>query len=101
MANILSDVEVIDRIFHHIDNKTTDLGDNDWQEPTSNYSCPDRFAREQALFKRLPLPFCPVAALPDVGSYVARLAAGVPIVAVRGEDGVIRAFRNACRHRGV
>lgn len=101
MANILSDDAVIERIFHHIDNKSTDLGDNDWQEPTTNYSCPDRFKQEQELFKRLPLPFCPVAALPDVGSYVARLAAGVPIVAVRGEDGVIRAFRNACRHRGV
>ncbi len=101
MANILSDTDVIERIFHHIDNKTTDLGDIDWREPTTNYTCPDRFAAEQALFKRLPLPFCPAATLPEPGSYVARLAAGVPIVAVRGEDGVVRAFRNACRHRGV
>ena len=50
MANILSDDAVIERIFHHIDNKSTDLGDNDWQEPTTNYSCPDRFKQEQELF---------------------------------------------------
>ncbi|MEQ8691001.1 MAG: Rieske 2Fe-2S domain-containing protein, partial [Pseudomonadales bacterium] len=35
------------------------------------------------------------------GSYVARMAAGVPIVVVRDLDGEIRAFRNACRHRGM
>ena len=28
-------------------------------------------------------------------------AAGTPIVAVRGADGKVRAFRNACRHRGM
>src|SRR5690606_31963060 len=26
---------------------------------------------------------------------------GAPIVVVRGEDGVLRAFYNACRHRGA
>ena len=31
-----------------------------------------------------PTPFCPSAALPEAGSYVAREAAGTPIVAVRG-----------------
>ena len=51
--------------------------------------------------RRLPIPFCPVAALPEAGSYVARASAGVPLVVVRGLDGAIRAFRNACRHRGM
>ncbi len=101
MAGLLSDNEVIDRVFDHIDNKTTDLGDGGWREPIVNYSSPERFAAERALFRRLPLPFCPAAALPDTGSYVARQAAGTPIIAVRGEDGVVRSFRNACRHRGM
>src|SRR5262249_22430537 len=43
---------------------------------------------------------CPSAALPEPGSYVAREAAGTPLVVVRGQDGRVRAFRNACRHRG-
>jgi len=53
------------------------------------------------VLRRAPTPFCPSAALPEVGSYVARDAAGTPIVAVRGADGAVRAFRNACRHRGM
>ena len=47
------------------------------------------------------MPFCPSAALRESGAYVAREAAGVPILAVRGKDGKLRAFRNACRHRGA
>jgi len=51
--------------------------------------------------RRTPTAFCPPVALADPGSYVARSAAGTPILAVRGADGVARAFRNACRHRGA
>jgi len=32
---------------------------------------------------------------------VAREAAGTPLLVVRGQDGRMRAFRNACRHRGT
>src|SRR5947207_1622610 len=44
---------------------------------------------------------CTSAALPEAGSYVAREAAGTPLVVVRESDGKVRAFRNACRHRGM
>lgn len=33
------------------------------------------------------------------GDYVAETIAGIAVLAVRGEDGDIRVFRNACRHR--
>ena len=96
-----SDAELLDHILNHIDNGTTDLGDEDWFEPVENYTSPLRFNAERRLMRRLPIPFCPVAALPSAGSYVARASAGVPLVVVRGLDGSIRAFRNACRHRGM
>lgn len=96
-----SDAELLDHILNHIDNGTTDLGDEDWFEPVENYTSPLRFDAERRLMRRLPIPFCPVAALPSAGSYVARASAGVPLVVVRGLDGNIRAFRNACRHRGM
>jgi len=96
-----SDAELLDHILNHIDNGTTDLGDEDWFEPVENYTSPLRFDAERRLMRRLPIPFCPVAALPSAGSYVARASAGVPLVVVRGLDGSIRAFRNACRHRGM
>ncbi len=100
MPKLLSDAEVIERVFRHIDNKTTDRGDDVWREPVENYRSQERFAAELRMLRRLPVPFCPSAALPDAGSYIARTAAGTPLIVVRGQDGVVRAFRNACRHRG-
>ena len=96
-----NDTELLDHILSHIDNGTTDLGEEDWYEPVENYSSQSRFDAERRLMRRLPIAFCPVAALPELGSYVARNSAGVPIVVVRDLDGTIRAFRNACRHRGM
>ncbi|MEE4145430.1 MAG: aromatic ring-hydroxylating dioxygenase subunit alpha, partial [Halieaceae bacterium] len=102
MAAFLSDREVAQRLLHHIANKTTDAGEDLWCEPVQHYLCPVRFEDEmQTVLRRYPTPFCPAAALPEAGSYVARTAAGIPLVVVRGEDGIVRGFRNACRHRGA
>ncbi len=101
MNTLLADVDVVRRVLAHIDNKTTDMGSETWREPVANFQSPERFTAELALLRRLPIPFCPSIALPEAGSYVARNAAGTPIVVVRGDDGVVRAFRNACRHRGM
>src|SRR5436309_9219134 len=93
---------IVQRILDHIDRKTTDLADAIWREPVENYTSQARFEAELATaFRRTPTPFCPSAALIEVGSYVARDAALTPIIAIRGSDGKVRAFRNACRHRGV
>jgi len=101
MNNLLHDDQLIERILDHIDNKTTDMGTEVWREPMASYSSQDRFDAEVALIKRSPVPFCPSAMLADKGSYVARKAAGTPILVVRGMDGEIRAFLNGCRHRGM
>jgi phenylpropionate dioxygenase-like ring-hydroxylating dioxygenase large terminal subunit len=91
---------VIQRLFDHIDGKTTDLSEASWREPVANYLSPERLTAERELMRRMPVPFCPSAALPEPGSFVARTAAGTPLLAVRGSDGVVRVFKNACRHRG-
>ena len=96
-----NDAELLEHILDHIDNGTTDLGDEEWFEPVENYASQARFDAERRLMRRLPIPFCPVATLPEPGSYVARNSAGVPILVVRDQQGTIRAFRNACRHRGM
>lgn len=101
MAELMSDAAVVERVFEHIDHDTTDVGDQLWREPVENYRSNNRFGAEIELLKRLPVPFCPSAALAQTGSYVARSAAGTPLVVVRGEDGAVHAFRNACRHRGM
>ena len=101
MTQLSDDQSVVQRILDHIDNETTDLSDASWREPVQHYRSEERFAVELELLRRYPVPFCPSAALPETGSYTARAAAGTPILAVRGDDGQVRAFRNACRHRGA
>src|SRR5262245_9483363 len=100
-GGLLDDNAVVDRILGHIRNRSTDMGAKVWREPVENYCSEKRFAAELKMLQRSATAFCPSAALPEKGSYVAREAAGVPILVVRGEDGKVRAFRNACRHRGM
>jgi phenylpropionate dioxygenase-like ring-hydroxylating dioxygenase large terminal subunit len=102
MCPLMDDRSVAERILDHIDNRSTDIADECWREPIDSYRSEARFAAEMSLvLRRTPTPFCPSAALAESGSYVAREAAGTPVLAVRGDDGRARAFRNACRHRGT
>jgi phenylpropionate dioxygenase-like ring-hydroxylating dioxygenase large terminal subunit len=102
MSSLMDDRSVAQRILDHIDRRTTDLADGCWREPVANYRSAERYAAEVSrVLRRTPTPFCPSAALPQAGSFVAREAAGTPLLAVRGDDGRVRAFRNACRHRGM
>jgi phenylpropionate dioxygenase-like ring-hydroxylating dioxygenase large terminal subunit len=98
---LADDPTVVQRILDHIERDTTDLGREVWREPVANYRSPARFEAERQLLRRGTIAFCPSAALPGAGAFVARDAAGTALVAVRGDDGVARVFKNACRHRGV
>jgi phenylpropionate dioxygenase-like ring-hydroxylating dioxygenase large terminal subunit len=100
-AALADDATVVQRILDHIDRKTTDLGDATWREPVVNYRDEKRFADECALLRRRSVGFCPSAALAAEGDFFAREAGGTPVLAVRGVGGRVRAFRNACRHRGA
>jgi len=101
MKSFLNDQEVAERVLSHVRNRTTDEGNEVWREPVDNYRSVERFRRELEVLRRTAVPFCPSAALPVPGSYMARNAAGIALLVVRGEDGRVRAFRNACRHRGA
>jgi choline monooxygenase len=66
----------------------------------SLYRDPKIYETERrTIFARSWLLFAHEGQLTEPGSYVAAAAAGYPLVAVRGTDGVIRAFHNVCRHR--
>ena len=101
MQKFMSDQDVVARILNHIAKKTTDRGNDVWHEAVENYRCEDRLSRELSLFKTLPTPFCPSTALTKPGAYIAKTAAKIPLIVVRGQDGKARAFKNACRHRGT
>lgn len=98
--SLMNDSMVIDRVLGHVAQRTSDRSDSVWREPVENYTSLDRFTAELGVMRRWPTPFCSAAAIDQPGSYVAHDAARTPIVAVRGDDGRVRAFRNACRHRG-
>lgn len=98
---LLSDAEVVQRVFVHIDNSTTDMGEQTWKEPVDNYRSKERLDAELRVLQSRSIVFCPSSALSKPGDYVARDVAGIPLITVRGLDGNVRAFRNSCRHRGV
>lgn len=56
-------------------------------------------AERRRVFARSWLLIAHSSQLPEAGSYVAASMAGYPLIAVRGEEGRIRAFHNVCRHR--
>ena len=102
MTRLLNDDELVERVLAHIAAGTTDTGDEVWREPVGNYRSVGRLETEvRHVLRRVPTPFCPSAALPGRGSFIARNAAGTPTVVVRGRDGRVRAFHNVCRHRGM
>ena len=74
ILKFMSDREVVDRILGHIANKTTDRGEEVWQEPVENYRSKERFAQELELFRAVPTPFCPSIALQNRGDYIAKSA---------------------------
>lgn len=68
----------------------------------SAYTDPARFELERKLlFRPGPLFFGLSAGLAEPGAYRAMRADGLPLVVVRQADGSLKAFVNACRHRGA
>jgi phenylpropionate dioxygenase-like ring-hydroxylating dioxygenase large terminal subunit len=69
--------------------------------PASAYADVDRFESEmRTLFRGQPVLVALSCELREPGSFVTLSAGGVPLVAVRQDDGTVRAFVNVCRHRG-
>lgn len=70
--------------------------------PAGRYTDPRFFQLEMAhLWRKSWLLAAHSDELPAPGSYMTWDRAGEPVVLVRGEDAVVRAFFNTCRHRGA
>ncbi|QMW23866.1 aromatic ring-hydroxylating oxygenase subunit alpha [Sandaracinobacteroides saxicola] len=81
---------------------TTEMAAAPMRVAASAYTCPERFERERvALFRRMPLVAGLSRDLPAPGDVMRFEAAGPSIIVARGKDGVVRAFRNLCTHRGA
>jgi glycine betaine catabolism A len=81
---------------------TLEEGSSVGEIEAAEYLSAERHAREQAqLFRRLPQIVAIDGELAARGACLAREVAGVSLLLVRGSDGVLRGFRNACRHRAT
>ena len=90
------------RALHHFTHNTTDQAPAILTMPLAAYTDLDRYQRElQRIFLHLPLALALSIELPGAGSYRAMQALDVPVLLLRGSDGVVRAFLNVCRHRGA
>ncbi len=70
--------------------------------PTGRYTDPAFYDLErERVFGRCWLFVGHESEWPDPGCYRVTARSGSPIVVVRGDDGVLRAFYNSCRHRGA
>lgn len=95
-------IALLKRLMHYVDTKTTFMADAPYRNPVTVYTDPARLAREQRdLFRREPLLMGFGSELAKPGDYKTEDHSGVPILVVRGRDGVLRAFLNVCRHRGA
>lgn len=67
---------------------------------TAVYTDADRHRGEVAAIRSYPLPAAHASELAEPGSFVTREILGVPLLIVRDAEGMVRALRNACLHRG-
>jgi len=95
-------ISLVKRVQAHLDAGTTDLAAGVMRNPVSAFTDTGRLqAERQRFFQGMPLLAGLSGRLPKPGSFVAEDIVGVPLLLMRGEDGVARAFLNSCRHRGV
>lgn len=95
-------VALIERIFRHLDQGTTDVARQVGKIAASCYTSEAQLRREQdILFRDYPLLMGFSSQLDQPGKYLTDDFSGLPILVVRGEDGALHAFLNVCRHRGA
>ncbi|RJG18853.1 aromatic ring-hydroxylating oxygenase subunit alpha [Massilia cavernae] len=72
------------------------------RRPVGIFIAPDHYARERAeVFRKVPVAVTLSSMLPEPKMFLALDAYDLPILLSRGEDGQVKAFLNACQHKGA
>lgn len=94
--------QLVKRVFDQLDGHTPKMAHSVTSTPASSYTCSERLRLEtQLFFRQRPLLITLSCRLPHPGDYFTDDLSGVPILLIRGDDGKVNAFLNACRHRGA
>lgn len=71
-------------------------------KPATDFTDEAVYLREkERIFRRVPVVMAPSARLPERGSVMAHDGYGLPVVLTRDREGKVRAFVNACTHKGA
>ena len=85
-----------------MDRKSTHMERSAIAIDPAGYLDPELFEREKRLlFRQMPVVVALSADLPNAGDWQQHEDTGVPILVVRNKEGKLKAFLNACRHRGA
>ena len=91
-----------ERLLDYVDTGTTDSAPDVHNVPVSYYLDESLWQKEMNnIFRRLPLMLAFTCEMRNAGDYKAMDVADFPVLIVRGKDGKVRAFLNACTHRGA
>ena len=90
------------RLLAHNLNGTTDQADGIMVKPVADYTDNEIISSEvNKIFYDHPVPIALSAEFKENNSYKATKVIDTPLLITRGEDGVVRAFINICKHRGA
>src|SRR3954462_12327217 len=95
-------IAMVERIMAMHAQHTTTLADATLEIPVATYASAARHALEvSTIFRELPVFACMSVDLPQAGDVMTLESGGIPVLVVRGTDGEVHAYVNACRHRAT
>jgi phenylpropionate dioxygenase-like ring-hydroxylating dioxygenase large terminal subunit len=93
---------LIKRLIQRVETRSGDDAASERVENAEVFLCPQRFAREkQQFFFDTPQVIGFAGEIQAPGSYLATEVMGIPVLLTRDELGTLRAFINACAHKGA
>lgn len=93
---------LIKRLIARVETNTGDDADNSVTEPADVFLDPVRFEKErQQFFLDTPQVIGFAGELQEPDSYLTAEVMGIPLLLTRDAQGVLRAFINACAHKGA
>jgi phenylpropionate dioxygenase-like ring-hydroxylating dioxygenase large terminal subunit len=96
------ELAVTDHLVELVAARTSDLAPTTYEVPVEVYTDPEHARRErETLFRSTPVLAALSCELPEPGDFKALSLVDTPLLLIRGDDGSVGAFLNACRHRGM
>ncbi|MBA2933850.1 aromatic ring-hydroxylating dioxygenase subunit alpha [Sphingomonas sp. CGMCC 1.13654] len=94
--------DLAEKLYRHARETTTDMADDLVEYDLSIYSDPALAIEErEKIFQRIPMMALHSSQVPEPGSFATVKLNATNALVTRQKDGTVRAFVNACRHRGA